>query len=82
MMEKKLDELIKKADMAMYHAKSIGKNVFSFYSKEFNIELKTAEPRKLERKFESIFNNVSIGLIIFEKNKIIHKFVSCSLRKW
>lgn len=67
-----LDELIKKADMAMYHAKSIGKNVFSFYSKEFNIELKTAEPRKLERKFESIFNNVSIGLIIFEKNKIIN----------
>lgn len=67
-----LDELIKKADMAMYHAKSIGKNIFSFYSKEFNLELKISEPRKVERKFESIFNNLPIGIIIFDKNKMIN----------
>jgi diguanylate cyclase (GGDEF)-like protein/PAS domain S-box-containing protein len=67
-----LDELIKKADMAMYHAKSIGKNIFSFYSKELNIESKISEPRKIERKFESIFNNIPIGIIVFEKNRIIN----------
>ncbi len=67
-----LDELIRKADMAMYHAKSIGKNIFSFYSKELNIESKISEPRKIERKFESIFNNIPIAIIIFDRDKFIN----------
>ncbi|MCX8094868.1 MAG: PAS domain S-box protein [Caldisericia bacterium] len=67
-----LDELIKKADLAMYHSKSMGKNTFSFYSKELNVKKITIEPRKLERKFESIFNNIPIGIILFDNNGLIN----------
>lgn len=33
-----LDELVKNADIAMYHAKSIGKNTYQFFSNDMNIK--------------------------------------------
>ncbi len=66
-----LDELIKKSDIAMYHAKSIGKNSFSFYNKDFEKEKKGSIIRRLETKFESIFNNIPIGIILLNKNRTI-----------
>ncbi len=32
------DTLLKKADLAMYHAKSLGKNTFCFYDEKMNVE--------------------------------------------
>jgi diguanylate cyclase (GGDEF)-like protein/PAS domain S-box-containing protein len=66
-----LDELIKKSDIAMYHAKTIGKNTFSFYRKDIEIEKKEINIRRLETKFESIFNNIPIGILLLNKNKKI-----------
>ncbi|MBC7195154.1 MAG: GGDEF domain-containing protein, partial [Caldisericia bacterium] len=58
-----LDELIKKSDIAMYHAKSIGKNTFSFYNKDFEKEKREFSIKRLETKFESIFNHIPMGII-------------------
>ncbi len=33
-----IDDLLKNADVAMYHAKSLGKNTYQYYSKKMNIE--------------------------------------------
>jgi diguanylate cyclase (GGDEF)-like protein/PAS domain S-box-containing protein len=34
-----VEELLKNADAAMYHAKAAGRNTFSFYSKEMNVSI-------------------------------------------
>lgn len=68
-----LDDLIKKADFAMYHSKNIGKNIFSFYneniSKERFEEIKTK--RRNSYKYESIFNYSPVGMALLDNNKNI-----------
>jgi len=68
-----LDDLIKKADFAMYHAKNIGKNTFFFYneniSKERFEEIKNI--RRNSYKYESIFNYSPVGMALLDSDKNI-----------
>lgn len=68
-----LDDLIKKADFAMYHAKNIGKNTYSFYNKNF-FEGRLNEIKNIRRnsyKYESIFNYSPVGMMLLDNNKYI-----------
>ncbi len=50
-----VEELLKNADTAMYHAKSVGKNNFQFYSKQMN--LLATNRLKLEGRLRNALNN-------------------------
>jgi len=50
------EELLKNADAAMYHAKSGGRNTFSYYSKEMNVSI-SAEFALKNRLAKAIENN-------------------------
>ena len=68
-----LDDLIKKADFAMYYAKNMGKNKFSFYNEDILKgrleELKNI--RKISYKYDSIFNYSPVGMILLDNQKTI-----------
>jgi diguanylate cyclase (GGDEF)-like protein len=53
-------ELLKNADIAMYHAKKLGRNNFQYYSKKLNEE--TAEKLKIEGKLRHALDNNSLEL--------------------
>lgn len=68
-----LDDLIKKADFAMYHAKNIGKNTYSFYNKNI-LEERFEEIKNIRRnsyKYESIFNYSPVGMILLDNNNYV-----------
>lgn len=68
-----LDDLIKKADFAMYHAKNIGKNTYSFYNKNI-LEERLKEIKNIRRnsyKYESIFNYSPVGMMLIDNNNYI-----------
>jgi len=68
-----LDDLIKKADFAMYYAKNMGKNKFSFYNEDILKgrleELKNIS--KISYKYDSIFNYSPVGMILLDNQKTI-----------
>ncbi len=68
-----LDDLIKKADFAMYYAKNMGKNKFSFYNegilKGRLEELKNI--RKNSYRYDSIFNYSPVGMILLDNQRTI-----------
>lgn len=68
-----LDELIKKSDFAMYYAKNIGKNTFSYYNQEI-LKGRFEEINKIQKnnyKYESIFNYSPVGMVLLDKQKTI-----------
>ncbi|MGB5177717.1 MAG: EAL domain-containing protein [Gammaproteobacteria bacterium] len=52
--------LLKHADIAMYHAKKLGRNNFQFYSKKFNEE--SAEKLKIENRLRHALENNTLEL--------------------
>lgn len=68
-----LEDLIKKADFAMYYAKSVGKNIFSFFNHNILNERRESFNiiRRSEYKLESIFNCSPFGMILLDDNKNI-----------
>ncbi|HOC53073.1 MAG TPA: PAS domain S-box protein [Caldisericia bacterium] len=68
-----LDDLIKKADFAMYYAKNIGKNKFSFYNEDILKgrleELKNI--RKNNYRYDSIFNYSPHGMILLDNQRTV-----------
>ncbi|MGC9089867.1 MAG: PAS domain S-box protein [Caldisericia bacterium] len=68
-----LDELIKKSDFAMYYAKNIGKNTFSYYNEKI-LKERFDEIDKIQKnnyKYDSIFNYSPIGMILLDYQKNI-----------
>jgi diguanylate cyclase (GGDEF)-like protein/PAS domain S-box-containing protein len=55
-----VEELLKNADTAMYHAKAVGKNNFQFYSEQMNIVATTR--LKLEGKLRKALNSKEMEL--------------------
>ena len=53
-------ELLKNADIAMYHAKKLGRNNYQYYSRKLNEE--AAEKLKIEGKLRHALNNNSLEL--------------------
>ena len=53
-------ELLKHADIAMYHAKKLGRNNFQYYSKKLNEE--SAEKLKIENKLRHALENNALEL--------------------
>ena len=53
-------ELLKNADIAMYHAKKLGRNNYQYYSSKLNEE--AAEKLKIEGKLRHALNNNSLEL--------------------
>jgi diguanylate cyclase (GGDEF)-like protein len=53
-------ELLKNADIAMYHAKNLGRNNFQYYSSKLNEE--SAEKLKIESKLRHALENDSLEL--------------------
>lgn len=66
-----LEDLIKKADFAMYYAKTLGKNTFSLYNEEIlqkRIEYLNNIKRS-ELRYEYILKFSPFGIILLDENK-------------
>jgi diguanylate cyclase (GGDEF)-like protein/PAS domain S-box-containing protein len=65
-----LPDLIRKADIAMYNAKTKGPNTFEFYTKEIEVKRKTIqdELRTREKQFETIFEKAPLGILLIDLN--------------
>jgi len=64
-----VDELLKNADTAMYHAKNNGRNVFQFYSQEMNVkmmnrlDLQNSLRHALERKEFILYYQPRVNIV-------------------
>ncbi len=70
-----LGELLRKADIGMYSAKTKGPNTFEFYSGSAEIMRKTLEEEMKisEIHFRTIFERAPIGMCLIERNGKIFK---------
>ncbi|MBT8348061.1 MAG: bifunctional diguanylate cyclase/phosphodiesterase, partial [Sulfurovum sp.] len=72
----KILDLIKHADDAMYHAKSLGKNTFKFYTKDISQAMKRR--LEIEKALRYALNNDGFSLVYQPKyNLITHEIIGC-----
>jgi diguanylate cyclase (GGDEF)-like protein/PAS domain S-box-containing protein len=70
---KDLPDLLRKADIAMYNAKTKGPNTYEFYTKGVEAERKTIqdELKRREIEFKTIFEKAPIGIMLINKQSKI-----------
>jgi diguanylate cyclase (GGDEF)-like protein/PAS domain S-box-containing protein len=66
---KDLPDLLRKADIAMYNAKTKGPNTYEFYTRAIETKRKTIqnELKRREIEFQAIFDKAPIGIILINK---------------
>ncbi len=76
------DELIRKADMAMYEAKACGKNAYRFYS--IDIEAQALEQLTVEQSLRNVLNREGLSLAFQPKIDLSSMRVSSveALARW
>ena len=70
---KDLPDLLRKADIAMYNAKTKGPNTYEFYTRGVEAERKTIqdELKRREIEFKTIFEKALIGIMLINKQSKI-----------
>jgi len=65
-----LPDLIRKADIAMYNAKTKGPNTYEFYTREIEAKRKTVqeELKTREIQFQTIFEKAPLGITLIDIN--------------
>lgn len=67
---KDLPDLVRKADIAMYNAKTKGPNTYEFYTKRIEAKRRTMqeELKTREIQFQTIFEKAPLGIALVDKN--------------
>lgn len=70
-----LDELLRKADIAMYNAKARGENNFELYSKQIeDARIKIISDFKMrETQFRLVFEESPLALCLLDSNEVIYR---------
>lgn len=68
-----LPDLLRKADIAMYNAKTKGPNTYEFYTRGVEVKRKTIqdELKRREIEFKTIFEKAPIGIMLINKRSEI-----------
>jgi diguanylate cyclase (GGDEF)-like protein/PAS domain S-box-containing protein len=68
-----LPDLLRKADIAMYNAKTKGPNTYEFYTRGIEVKRKTIqdELKRREIEFKTIFEKAPIGIMLINKRSEI-----------
>jgi diguanylate cyclase (GGDEF)-like protein/PAS domain S-box-containing protein len=79
---KDLPALVRKADIAMYNAKTKGPNTYEFYTKGIEAKRRTMreELKTREIQFQTIFEKAPLGITLLDKNMKIFKVNSTLLK--